>query len=273
MIKGGFFSQTNNSKMNKKLHFISGLPRSGSTLLVSILNQNPRFYAEIQNPLSDIIVSAVNTNKDDPGSPVSAPPERLRNLINGSIEGYYSNINKEVIFNVSRAWTGNMEYWYDLNSNFKIICMVRDYVSILNSFEHVYKARGVRHTFLYSSNERNVYSRTHYLGGDSEGYLFRNYQNLIEAFYGPYKNHLLLVEYDDLVNNTSQTINKIYDFIGEEYYNHNLNEVQEESYLEYDKLMGMDLHKIRPQIKNRNLPMILPPDLQSAYKNWEFWRT
>ena len=37
MIQGGFFSQTNNSK-NKRFYFMAGLPRSGSTLLSSILN-------------------------------------------------------------------------------------------------------------------------------------------------------------------------------------------------------------------------------------------
>jgi sulfotransferase len=29
----------------QKMHFISGLPRSGSTLLAGILRQNPQFHA------------------------------------------------------------------------------------------------------------------------------------------------------------------------------------------------------------------------------------
>ena len=35
--------------MKKKYYFISGLPRFGFTLLISILNQNPKFYAEISS--------------------------------------------------------------------------------------------------------------------------------------------------------------------------------------------------------------------------------
>ena len=31
--------------MQNRLHFISGLPRSGSTLLAALLRQNPRFSA------------------------------------------------------------------------------------------------------------------------------------------------------------------------------------------------------------------------------------
>jgi sulfotransferase len=35
----------------KSYYFISGLPRSGSTLLSGILKQNPEFYADIASPV------------------------------------------------------------------------------------------------------------------------------------------------------------------------------------------------------------------------------
>jgi sulfotransferase len=35
------------------IHFISGLPRSGSTLLAALLRQNPRFEAGMSGPLPD----------------------------------------------------------------------------------------------------------------------------------------------------------------------------------------------------------------------------
>src|ERR1700685_2110174 len=38
--------------MALKIHFISGLPRSGSTLLAAILRQNPAFRASMSTPLS-----------------------------------------------------------------------------------------------------------------------------------------------------------------------------------------------------------------------------
>ncbi|MFB8797203.1 MAG: sulfotransferase [Microcoleus sp.] len=34
-----------------KAHFISGLPRSGSTLLAALLRQNPRFHAAMTSPV------------------------------------------------------------------------------------------------------------------------------------------------------------------------------------------------------------------------------
>ena len=37
--------------MRNRLHFISGLPRSGSTLLAALLRQNPRFSAGMSSPV------------------------------------------------------------------------------------------------------------------------------------------------------------------------------------------------------------------------------
>ncbi len=38
-----------------KLHFISGLPRSGSTLLSAIFNQNPEFHAAMSSPVASLM--------------------------------------------------------------------------------------------------------------------------------------------------------------------------------------------------------------------------
>ena len=37
-----------------KIHFISGLPRSGSTLLAALLRQNPRFQVGMSGPLAGL---------------------------------------------------------------------------------------------------------------------------------------------------------------------------------------------------------------------------
>ncbi|MBU2768788.1 sulfotransferase, partial [Acidithiobacillus ferrivorans] len=38
-----------------RYHFISGLPRSGSTLLAAILSQNPRFSAGMSSPVAGLV--------------------------------------------------------------------------------------------------------------------------------------------------------------------------------------------------------------------------
>jgi sulfotransferase len=43
-----------------KIRFISGLPRSGTTLLAAILRQNPCFHAGISTPLADLLRTLLN---------------------------------------------------------------------------------------------------------------------------------------------------------------------------------------------------------------------
>ena len=44
----------------KTFFFISGLPRSGSTLLSSILKQNPDFYADISSPVEGLCTTSID---------------------------------------------------------------------------------------------------------------------------------------------------------------------------------------------------------------------
>jgi len=90
---------------DKKYHFITGLPRSGSTMLSSILRQNPRFHASITDPLASFINGIIETLLNEPGMKSEMPVERRKDLFRGMFDGYYKNIDREVIFNTNRAWT------------------------------------------------------------------------------------------------------------------------------------------------------------------------
>jgi hypothetical protein len=43
--------------MQNAFHFISGLPRSGSTLLAAILRQNPAFHAAMTSPVGALYMA------------------------------------------------------------------------------------------------------------------------------------------------------------------------------------------------------------------------
>jgi sulfotransferase len=258
--------------MNKKYHFISGLPRSGSTLLTSILNQNPRFYSEITNPLVAFIKELIEINSKNSTNRIVCPTPRMKNTINGMIDGYYSEYqDKEVFFNCNRSWTEFTGYLNEINPNFKIICTVREYVSILNSFELLYQRSGFTDAKnIYKTHGTSIYSRTNFLANES--FVASAYDALKGAFYGPYSKHLLLVEYFDLVNRPKEMLTKIYDFIEEPYFEHNFEDVGY-SFDEYDNALGIrNLHKISPKVQFKQSPTVLPPDLYNAYKGWEFWR-
>ena len=258
--------------MQKKYHYISGLPRSGSTLLTGILRQNPRFYSDISDNLLEYILAILNGNIQRSTSALNSE-ERIKNTIEGIYTGFYKHIDKEIIFNCNRGWTKHLEYLYQINDNFRVVCCVRDYKWILNSMEKLYKNRTLKepvNTSMYGDNTLTVWHRTDFLGNDS--FVRFAYNALKEAYYGPYRKHLLLVEYDDLTKTPKQTMQKIYDFIEEPYHEHDFNNV-EYSNEEYDlPLMAPNLHTVKRKVEYDAGTQILPPDLVEKYSNWEFWR-
>ncbi|MEG3935774.1 sulfotransferase [Microcoleus sp. T3_B1] len=48
-----------------KAHFISGLPRSGSTLLGALLRQNPRFHAAMTSPVGGLVERMLEAMSED----------------------------------------------------------------------------------------------------------------------------------------------------------------------------------------------------------------
>src|ERR1700748_1302740 len=93
------------AKPARKFHFISGMPRSGSTLLAAILNQNPRFRAGMTRPLADImgVVIAETSSKNDFSFAVSE--DQRAALLRGLVKNFYaSQGGAEVVFDTSRLW-------------------------------------------------------------------------------------------------------------------------------------------------------------------------
>ena len=109
----------------KKHYFISGLPRSGSTLLTAILNQNPNFYSDIASPLQDMLENTI-TYMSETDYSININSEQRENVLKHIVEGYYKDTVNETIFDSSRAWTGNTSLLKSLFPYTKIICCVRD---------------------------------------------------------------------------------------------------------------------------------------------------
>ena len=89
----------------KKYYFLAGLPRSGSTLLSAILNQNPSIYSSATSGLVNIMGSVVNSWSQKHQEVQGRDSEEIYRLLKGVIENKYEKIEKEIIFDKSRGWT------------------------------------------------------------------------------------------------------------------------------------------------------------------------
>ena len=256
----------------QKYHFISGLPRSGSTLLTSILNQNPRFNSNISNPLARFVRSIITESYAGPGYHLQCPEEKRLELIQNLISTYHSHLKQEICFNTNRGWTALLPLLDNSYPDSKVICCVRDINWILDSFERLFRSNPFTISKLYSEQEaESVYTRCYSLM--NEGHTLRfAYDCLKEAITGPHKHKIMLLEYNQLVKHPELTMRSLYNFIQEPYYNHDFNDV-EASYDEYDFEAGINgLHKIRKRVEYIERQPIIPPDIWSQFSNLEVWR-
>lgn len=256
--------------MSKKYHFITGLPRSGSTLLSSILRQNPNFHASITDPLANLVRGVVDESQNGPGMRTEVPITRRRNIVRGLINGFYEDVDKSVIFNTNRAWTLLMGLTADVYPDAKMIVCVRDIKWVLDSFELAHRRNPLSKNTVTGGNEGTVYSRVDALMAE-QGIVGFPYIGIKQAITGPEKGNLILIEYDELCKHPEQTLRAIYNFIGEPYFEHDFNNV-EASWDEYDAEIGIKLHDVKKKVEYKPRNFILPPDILSKYNNMEVWR-
>ena len=256
--------------MKKTYHMITGLPRSGSTLLSSILKQNPKFHASITDPLATLVKGVVETSQEGPGMKSEVPVERRKNLVYSLFDGFYKNIENPVIFNTNRAWTYLTPLIKELFPNSKMILCVRDIKWIIDSFEQAHRRNPLSTNTFSGGLSGSVYTRADSLMEDG-GIIGFPYIGLKQAITSDEKNMIMIIEYDQLCKNPEGIMKAVYNFIGEEYYEHNFNDV-EAAWDEYDFEIGVKLHDVRKKVEYKQRNTILPPDLISKYSNMEVWR-
>ena len=79
------------------LHFISGLPRSGSTLLSGILSQNPDFHASMSSPVSSLINGSLEMTGAGSEFYNFFDEEKRMRIAKAILEAYYADNDKPVI--------------------------------------------------------------------------------------------------------------------------------------------------------------------------------
>lgn len=259
----------------KTFYFISGLPRSGSTLLSSILKQNPKFTANISDPLHSYMHSIIRDTNSSVGMDSVVPVEKRRDLIVDLFHSFYKT-DKQVCFNTNRGWTADTSILKDLFPNFKMIVCLRDVAWILDSFEQLHAKNPYTIKPLYHHQELgNVHDRCRMLMGEMPnfgGYVHSPLINVQQSMFCNETEQICYVEYDTLVKSPHSTMKQIYQFLGEPWFDHDFNNV-EDSYDEFDSQARIaGLHTVRKSIEYAPRRSILPGELWDKYSNMSFWK-
>lgn len=226
----------------KSLHFLAGLPRSGSTVLSSILNQHPQVHSTSTSGLIDLMGSlcmvwesspAVHTQKPDKGEAYS--------LLRSLMDAKYRGAPKPVVVDKSRGWANpqimaTMEQV--LGYTPKVIATVRHPADCAASFVRIAKPNDLQ-TFLSTSplieHLKNSY-----------GTLYAGYKEKPECF--------LFVDYDDLLMNPQEQMNRIHEFLGLDPHTYDFNAIDPNVVAEHDsEVWGIpDLHTIGTRLERQH---------------------
>ena len=257
--------------MKKQYYFITGLPRSGTTLLSAILNQNPRFQASISGPLARFSRAIIDQSSAQSGYRHHCDVDKRMSIIKGIFDNYYDQ-DKEVFFDTNRGWTLLLPLLKTLFPYTKALVCVRDIVQVLDSFENLYRKNPLdKQLMIPDEYSATVYSRCDYLMREDMTVGFA-YLGLKEAITGNERSSLMLVEYEQLCRNPQGMMTAIYNFIDQPQFIHDFDNV-ESSYDEFDADVNVKgLHTTRKRVEYLPRTLILPPDIQNKFSNMEVWR-
>lgn len=259
--------------MTQTVHFISGLPRSGSTLLAGILRQNPRFHAAMSSPVANLINGALEQMGAGSEFYPFFTPQKRKAMCRALFDTYYAELSHyDVVFDTNRIWTARLHQLVELFDDFKVICCVRNPAWIMDSFECIYRKNPFDYSRMFNTGSRQtVYSRCESLisGAGSVG---SAWTALKEAYYGEFSDRLLLVDYELLTRHPQRTMQLIYQFIDEPAFEHDFDHVEYEEG-EFDQQLGVKgLHTVKKQVAFTSRRSILPPDLFANYQEMDFWQ-
>jgi sulfotransferase len=259
--------------MVERVHAISGLPRSGSTLLAAVLNQNPRFSANMTSPVYMLVTSLLE--KMSPGKEFSSffddkcRTRVLRSVFDGY---YYRHTGEDVVFDTNRLWPTKAAALKALYPNCRLICCVRHVGWVIDSIERMLKANPLQTSRIFGFKPvDSIYVRVQSLMNTENGLIGLAWSALHEAWFAEDAARLIVVKYESFVQDPAKVIESIYKELGEKPFRHdfeNVNYAEEE----FDASMGMPgMHTVRRTIRPHRREPAIPPEIFSRHTNLSFW--
>ena len=275
--------------MNKTFYFMAGLPRAGSTLLSTLLNQNPRFYS---GPSSPVLGAMYATHDNFIGNELYTgypKPDQVNEIIGSMIEHWYSDIDKPVVIDKNRAWCARVPFIEGyIKQEAKVIVPVRRVDEILASILTMIKRNPFQEgqprinfvdeqlvKFNIPINDEN---RCQYLLSDQGGIVWESLNATKLGVDEGHSDKFLFVDYNHLVKDPQKELNEIYEFLGEEPFEHTFDNLSNEHREDDITTYGLgDMHEVHSKLEKTSPDPseILPESIIQLYnsnkENVEFW--
>lgn len=248
--------------MKQNYYFLVGLPRTGNTLLSSILNQNSNIKVTPYSVVPEILHN-INNIKQSIGFQVFPLEKNVNDVLRNVFKNYYKSWKSNFIIDRGPwATKVNLQILKSIfKKNIKMIVLKRSFFEVLASYVKVTRPDNIeKYIDELLNDDFSMISMNLY------PYLNLKKQNDIKY---------IVINYDDLVYDTENQIKKIYSFLEMPYFKHfytNLNQLNIDniSYRDYLYKGDVNFHTIRTdKIKknNYNFEDILPSSIIKKYSD------
>ncbi|WP_025886366.1 sulfotransferase family protein [Asaia prunellae] len=257
------------------VHFISGLPRSGSTLLSALLSQNPALVTSGRtSPVAPMILR-VSSLMAEGEYACDFDAIRRDRVLRQILDSYYApDADRRIIIDTHRDWCARLGLIDTIFPKARVICCVRDPIWIMDSLERLIVRDPILSSHLVPIGRRATqHDRLdHLLSPDGVfGYAWRV---LIEAFHGPFANRLILIDYDYLARYPKAVLSALTRELGLPAHDYDLDHVESLDHGAFDQTLATPgLHRLRPKVEFEARRCILPPSVQERLAGGMFWRT
>lgn len=261
----------------ERFAFLSGLPRTGSTVLGTLLSQHPSLHPTGTSCIRDLLDIVKNFNLGeslyfntrDPSSPVWG-------MMRGMLYGSYEKVSREIVVEKSRGWANDIPLLRALTGGDpKILAPVRPIPEIIASFVLICrkseKISRIESEVLSSKREITPWSLSRLIW---EKYIYPDWRGF-KAGYDENPECFLLLKYDDIVNQPSKTMERICNYLNIGNFDLVTNGLINPN-PENDSIYGIPgLHTVRSELKRTSPPAweVLGEECYEfwASKRLEFW--
>ncbi len=243
----------------QQLHYCLGLPRTCSSVIMNILNENPRIFTT-GTCCMPYFVDACQQRSNEVSEFIALDKDVLDksyiNFLRQGMRGWYEAMtDKPIVFSKSRIWSELLPHTFKIDPNSKYLVILRDLREIICSFEtlswkypqvcndNIHKESFEKRMESYCTDEFSNLGRP-----------LRHLPHLMEtAHRNP--NSFYVCRHEDFNENPTQILQQIYQWLGEPNFEHDFDNIPKPDYYEHDTVYralvshktGSKLKKLEPR--------------------------
>jgi sulfotransferase len=252
-----------------KIHFISGLPRSGSTLLAALLRQCPEFSTGISSPLYNLYGAALQAMSGKNELAWEMHDGQREEILKGIVRGYYgpdSDTNDLTYFDTGRMWTTKLASLIELYPKARVIVLMRDPAWILDSIERQVQRHPFKVSRIFGFDPSLTLEQRCARLMAPDGMIGGPMAAMQEALAGLFSDFCLPVQYENLASNPLGELEHIHGFLDLPTFVYDFENVRSMHAEVFDAALGTPgLHAVRKQVRYHSRKTILPEVLWNRY--------